>query len=267
MVYITGDCHGDFSRFKRRAFPEQRDLTKDDIMIICGDFGGIWTNHEDSSEKYWLDHMNNRKFTTVFVCGNHENYDRLYSEYEVVDFHGGKAHKIRDSIYHLIRGEIYDFGGKTFLAFGGASSHDVDDGILREEDFVSYHEYKKTVKRMERQHMMFRVDHESWWEQELPSKEEYDNALQHLAKVDYKVDYIVSHCAPQSVVNRLFKLLDKKYEIYGYAYEMPTPDALTKWFDELLPKLDFKHWYFGHYHDNIEVDDKFTLLYEKITTV
>lgn len=39
MVYLTGDCHADFSRFSPNIFPEQMEMTRDDFVIICGDFG------------------------------------------------------------------------------------------------------------------------------------------------------------------------------------------------------------------------------------
>ena len=38
MIYITGDCHQDFERFNMKNFPEQREMTRDDHVIICGDF-------------------------------------------------------------------------------------------------------------------------------------------------------------------------------------------------------------------------------------
>ena len=42
MIYITGDTHSDFSRFTEENFPIQSEMTKDDYVIICGDFGGVW---------------------------------------------------------------------------------------------------------------------------------------------------------------------------------------------------------------------------------
>nr|WP_316613361.1 metallophosphoesterase [uncultured Ruminococcus sp.] len=113
MIFVTGDCHGEFQKLSTAAFPEQREMTKDDIVIICGDFGAIWDcDGVSNAEKYWLNWLDEKPFTTVFVDGNHENFDRLNSEFEVVDFHGGKAHKLNDSVYHLMRGEIFDFEGK-----------------------------------------------------------------------------------------------------------------------------------------------------------
>lgn len=41
-IFITGDTHGDFTRFKKKVFYEQAELTKDDCVMIAGDFGSIW---------------------------------------------------------------------------------------------------------------------------------------------------------------------------------------------------------------------------------
>ena len=42
MIYVTGDCHGNFARFEQKNFPEQANMTKDDTVIITGDCGGVW---------------------------------------------------------------------------------------------------------------------------------------------------------------------------------------------------------------------------------
>ena len=81
MIYITGDTHADFSKFNEDTFLIQNEMTKDDHIIICGDFGGIWTFEEENGrEKESLDWLNTRNFTTLFVDGNHENYTRLYND-------------------------------------------------------------------------------------------------------------------------------------------------------------------------------------------
>lgn len=255
MIYITGDCHGTFHKLKSREFPEQREMTKSDIVIICGDFGAVWDRPESPDDRYWLDWLNDKKFTTVFVDGNHENFDMLNNDFETVDFHGGKAHKIRDSIYHLMRGEIFEFEGLKFLAFGGASSHDISGGILSRDDFNSEIDYKRTLKQWKKESRLFRENHVSWWAEELPSDDEYRNAEENLKKADYKVDYVISHCAPQSVVNSI------------YTYHKEESNRLTLYFDELSKRLTFKKWYFGHYHNDKQIDDKFILLYDKIERI
>lgn len=103
MIYITGDCHADFTRFNTKIFPEQYEMTKDDYVIICGDFGGVWNRFEENKhEKHWMDWLEDRPFTTLFCEGNHENFDRLYS-YSIEKWNGGNVHKIRPSVIHLMR--------------------------------------------------------------------------------------------------------------------------------------------------------------------
>lgn len=216
MIYITGDTHSDFTRFTEDQFPIQAEMTKNDYVIICGDFGGVWTFEEESSrEKEALDWLNNKNFTTLFVDGNHENFTRLYNDYPVEEWHGGKVHKIRDSVLHLMRGEIFDIDGKKIFAFGGAKSHDIQDGILNLDE------------------------------------EEMENGINNLEKVNYKVDYIISHCCPTSIQTILERSTYKK-------------DYLTDYFQNIMKKCEFKKWYFGHYHDYRQINSQFILLYEDI---
>ena len=129
-VWITGDIHGEPRRFNTESFYEQSNTTKDDVMIICGDFGLVWDyTGEGSSERWWLNWLENKPWTTVFVDGNHENFNRLY-QYPVKEWNGGLVHEIRPHVLHLMRGEVFTIEGKTFFAMGGASSHDISDGII-----------------------------------------------------------------------------------------------------------------------------------------
>ena len=60
MIYITGDLHGELevNKFSSKKFIDGKFLTKNDYIIICGDFGLIWDGN--NSEKYWLDWLNNK---------------------------------------------------------------------------------------------------------------------------------------------------------------------------------------------------------------
>lgn len=251
MVYITGDCHGNWRRFSSENFPEQTEMTRDDFVIICGDFG-LW--HDDKTERWWLNWLESKNFTILFVDGNHENFDRLYNEFEVVDFHGGKAHKIRNNIFHLMRGHIFELCGKKFFAFGGASSHDIDDGVLDRDNFVDEDDFKSTVSEWYRQNKLFRVNHISWWEQEMPSNDEMRFGLETLNEHNYKVDYIVSHCCPQEIAS-VFSNGEYK------------PDKLTSYFNQILNMVDFDKWFFGHYHDDKQILTKFVMLFTQIVRI
>jgi predicted phosphodiesterase len=43
MIYITGDTHGshDISKLNTTNFPQQKQLDKEDYLIITGDFGCV----------------------------------------------------------------------------------------------------------------------------------------------------------------------------------------------------------------------------------
>ena len=119
MVFITGDCHGNFRRFGRRYFPEQEAMDRDDYIIVAGDFGGVWADTPE--ENYWLDWLEQRPFTTLFVDGNHENFRRL-DTFPVRTWHGGSVPQIRPHVLHLMRGQLYEIMGKTFFTMGGAKT-------------------------------------------------------------------------------------------------------------------------------------------------
>lgn len=51
MIYATGDVHGDVRRFSTDIFPEQREMTKNDYVIILGDFGLVWDWRGESKEE------------------------------------------------------------------------------------------------------------------------------------------------------------------------------------------------------------------------
>lgn len=248
MLYITGDTHGDFRRFSTECFPEQKDMTKDDYVVICGDFGGIWNKDlESKSEKYWLDWLENKPFTTLFIDGNHENFDRL-NKYPVKNFHNGKVHEIRPSVLHLMRGQIFTFGNKTFFTFGGASSHDTRDGILEPDD--------KHIKEWNKDRFkLFRINHISWWKEELPSQEEMDEGWKNLEEHNFKVDYILTHSPYTSVLRQM----DGGSGLYK-------SDILSDYLQNIKCRTEFHQWIFGHMHVNqMFYWDRSCCMYEQIS--
>lgn len=252
MIYVTGDCHADWTRFSMGGFPEQKEMTRDDFVIVCGDFG-LW--HDTPTEKWWFKWFAQKNFTVLFVDGNHENFDRLYgNEFEIVDFHGGKAHKISENIYHLMRGYVFELDGKKIFTFGGAKSHDIDDGILNRDNFTSDEEFQDTVNRWRKQNKWFRINHVSWWKQEMPSKEEMKFGLKTLAEHNNEVDYIITHCCPQQIAAI-------------YSHGTFKTDELTDYFNAVMNTTKFSKWFFGHYHDDTQIFNKFILLYHQIIRI
>ena len=208
-IIVTGDIHGNpFQRLNLENFPEGKTYTKEDYVIILGDFGLVWD--DSAMEHSCLDWLENKPWTTLFIDGNHENYD-LLNKFPIEEWGGGRVQKIRSSVIHLLRGEVYDIGGYKFLAMGGARSHDIQDGVLEVGD-PRIKIWKKDDFKL------FRINHISWWEEEIPNEEERKNALKNLAENDYKVDYILTHEAPSSDVVLMDHLL----------YH---PDECSKWLE------------------------------------
>ena len=82
-------------------------------------------------------------FTFVVIPGNHDNYN-AFQKYEVVDFHGAKAYRVRKNIFYICRGEIFRIGNRSFFAMSGGNSV---DRYMRRENV-------------------------SWWKQEMPTDDE-----------------------------------------------------------------------------------------------
>ena len=252
MIYVTGDTHGEFGRFSKKKFRiKGMELTADDYVIVCGDLGLCWA--KDKTFDYNCKTFEQKSYTTLWVQGNHENYDMI-EEFPIEEWHGGKVrHIVRDKVILLERGQVFDINGKTFFTFGGASSHDVQGGILDRNNIDFDYERQKAKYSK----LPYRIIHESWWPQELPNEEEMEEGRRNLEKVNYKVDYIITHCCSSGIQSVLDQGPGRIYE----------DDILTDYLQELEDKLEYKHWYFGHYHNDMSIDDKHTLLYYAILEI
>ena len=93
MIYVTGDTHAniDIAKLNTTRFPQQKELTKNDFVIICGDFGLCWDGSH--REMWWQDWLTAKNFTTLWIDGNHENFDMLY-QFPLIDKFGGKVREI-----------------------------------------------------------------------------------------------------------------------------------------------------------------------------
>ena len=100
----------------------------------------------------------------------------------------------------------------------------------------------------------YRINHLSWWKEELASEEEMEEGRNNLAAHDNRVDFIVTHCCASSVQDAIGEGLFQK-------------DCETEYLEEILQTVQFQKWFFGHYHDNRNVYEKKILLYEQIILV
>ena len=115
-------------------------------------------------------------------------------------------------------------------------------------------EFEKKYDTLSKGYLPFRINHWSWWKQELPSKEEMEEGRQNLEKHDNKVDFIVTHSCASST-----------QALLGNGFY--SKDYLNDYLEEIRQKCTFKKWFFGHYHDNRNVNAEEILLWEQIIRI
>ena len=218
MIRFTGDTHGEQGRFFELGTMGEETWTEKDTLIVCGDFGYIFKN--DSIENVFLNELEKKKYTICFCCGNHENFDALF-QYKQEIWNGGKVHRIRKNIYHLMRGQVFTIEGKKIFTFGGAYS--IDRYMISE--------------------------HYSLWRQEIPFKEEYTETVRNLRLHHDEVDYIVTHTAPREIIRRMGRQPDCH------------DAELTGFLEWIMYEMKYKEWFFGHWHQDMWIDEKHRALW------
>lgn len=76
-----------------------------------------------------------------------------------------------------------------------------------------------------------------------------------LEKVNYKVDFVITHTLPQSIVTSM----------YGKGCDI---DKTSQYFDDLLDKrLKFNKWYAGHFHTEKDIFCDYRIHYHNIERI
>ncbi len=224
---ITGDTHGtlDIDKVVKFFNEHEGEYTSDDYLIICGDVGvcGFLPSEETETRKI----LRGLPVTVLFIDGNHENFAKLNS-YAIDKWNGGNVHFIENGIIHLMRGQVFNINGTKFFTFGGAYSID----------------------------KMYRTENVSWFEEEMPTRNEYEEGWINLEKADFNVDYILTHSGPREVVAAM-----------GYGEMSDGEIVLRQYLQRVADNTDFTAWYFGHFHEDTEIEDMFFCLYDDIVTI
>lgn len=244
-VFVTGDVHSGFDLDKIVTWDERTPHSPQDALIIAGDFGYPWNFGERECEELrWLA---SRPYSIAFVDGNHERYD-WWTKRPVERWHGGRVQRMGlcgdgvdgaadadgagtidgSNIIHLMRGEVFTLEGARIFCMGGAMSAGRDP----EREGVS------------------------WWPDELPDERDFAHARERLDACSWQVDYVITHTCSTGLTPRALPP--------ELSWIRPEPDRLTSFLDELEARLSFRRWYFGHLHDDKDVDERHTLLYRQV---
>lgn len=224
MIYLSGDIHGSYEIQKVIDFFEietlQTKLSEEDYLIILGDAGIFWDG--GVRDRYVREQLEALPVTVLWIDGNHENFD-LIEKTPTAYWNGGRVQFTGKKIIHLMRGNVYEIGRKTFFVMGGGFSID----------------------------KMYRVKNVSWWQEEMPSEEEYQRGMNSLKVYGNNVDYILTHTAPRSIAEKLVDNI------------LPGEERLQNYLDNIADITTFRKWYFGHWHMDV-VYGQFIGLYHEI---
>ena len=196
MVFVTGDLHGEWARFRARGM---RQLHRGDTLLVCGDFGFLWDGSR--REQAMLRKIECLPFTVAFVDGCHENYDMLLA-LPVEEWNGAPVHRVGKNIVHLMRGEVYTIEEHTYFAFGGGNSGDLE----------------------------FRNEPNSWWEQERPTRQEIQHGMDTLQAYDNQIDYIITHEPPALLKDCLGVRDSEHVEVHRFFEDVTKACIYRKWF-------------------------------------
>ena len=213
----------ELKRLSNKNWPLARKLTRDDVVIICGDTGCMW---DDSNEtRYWDDWLEDRPFTTVTCFGNHENYDKICS-LPREEWNGSIVRKVLPHVMYVENGEIFTLNNQTFFVMGGATSVD----------------------------KVYRTEGKSWWAAEIPSKEEMEHAVDNLEKHNMLVNHIITHTAPNWILDKFWYEHDSLTNFLTNYVERFT-QFNDWWFGHFHDNRNFGRAYNYHmlYHDIEEI--------------
>lgn len=229
MIYITGDTHQLNNIEKIKNFILKNKVSKEDYLIIVGDVCCPEFCQDIPYGKVY-NFWIDIPMQILFIDGNHENFQSL-NKLPIEEWNGGNIHRLAPNIIHLMRGQVFTIEEKKFFTMGGAISPD----------------------RMKR---FLGID---YFEEEDCSYNETKIALDNLEKHNNQVDYILTH----TIGDDFFR---KNMLTYFHFY-IEYSGAINRFLDYIDDVVDYKHWYFGHFHKDIVLDNKHTLIFNFIKKI
>lgn len=222
--YITGDCHGDFSRILE--FCLENETKKDDVMIILGDAGINY--YLDNSDRELKNILSDLDITLFCVHGNHEARPWETGNYEEVVWNEGLIYVEEEypNILFAKDGEMYNFNGKKVIVIGGAYSVD------------KYYRLRNGMH---------------WFYTEQPDDEIKQYVEEQLEKVEWTVDIVLSHTVPVEA--------EPEWAFIPGIDQSSVDKSTEKWLQHIYDNLDFSEWYAGHYHVESVVEN-IRIMYE-----
>ena len=223
MIWICGDTHGLQDIYKVQDYFEEFIVN---THVTKEDYliilGDVAVSWDDGIHDERVREILHSLPCTVLWLDGNHENFDLLDELPITMWHGGKVQYITSDIIHLMRGQCYLINGKRIFVFGGANSVD----------------------------QIYRIHGVDWWEKEMPASAEYEEGIMNLQNYEYKVDYILTHTCPRDIALRMTNDLRTGEE------------ELQNYLQKIKEKTSFTHWYFGHWHQDIKIENITGVWYE-----
>lgn len=242
-IYLQGDLHGDKNNIKD-CLAQIENPKEEDIIIVCG----------DASLEYGKYNMGNckklmSKFpgTWLILRGNHDcRYTRKHSIHAM------------DGLVPAVGWDFSDrFDEATIFEKKYPNIHYIDDigGIYNVDSHsILFVPGAYSVDRAYRLANNYPYEFE-----EVMTLDEFQYTHKSVLKYKDDIEFLISHTYPETIE-------DKLKHLFMSSVEQSTVDKTTEHWIALYefecPNL--KHTFFGHMHQDIEIDAKHTLLYKKV---
>lgn len=226
-VYVTGDIHGGLDMQKLRDWELGDSLTSDDYLIVAGDFGFPWDfSAEECADIAWLE---SRPYTVLFVDGNHERFDH-WEERPMEPWHGGLTQRLSDTSPMPAPDARRGLRARRLDGLHHGRCHERGQGISR---------------------AVFQLVASG-----ASGRARFRCRAGEARRGRLKVDCVITHtCSTRMLSPTLYP---------DPSWERPDVDRLTEFLDELEDRLDYKRWYYGHFHRDGNPDERHTVLYDRI---
>lgn len=228
-VFCTGDCHGSFNKIKHLCETENTSIN--DYLVILGDVGvNYFLNGLDIRSKNFLSTL---PITLICIHGNHEERAWNIDTYKKVYNEELKCYVYVEEEYPNIlfpeNGALF-LKDKRCLCVGGAYS-------------VDKH-YRLAMGQ-------------KWFPDEQLNNEEKKEILEKI-KGDNSFYFIFSHTCPLKYEK------DLEYLFLSWLDQSTIDKSMEEFLDKVEDSINYQHWFFGHFHDTNELNEKVTILYNDI---
>lgn len=246
-IVAIGDIHGEAMSLSFRRCPEMREYDENDVAVFLGDWGVVFGHYNVDEEAYHLEWLNNQKYKSIVVMGNHDDYDWAETLPEVEAF--GTTMKqavlngtVYQNIYIVDTWRIADICNQHCLLIAKADSHDIWEDNITETgmNILTYPKEKYIGKIYSKRNKFYRVLGKSWWPQEHMDVDAFKKFLDDNDAANQHFNCIFSHdCL--SDFNEMG--LDGQRRLKSTDQE--------KLFSEIGQAFDYDLWLHGHMHCDI----------------